>query len=502
MKLSKLLDCITVSKLFQTGYGRALAVHDTEIHGIQYDSRKIQQGDLFVAIRGNESDGHSFISNAIKNGAKVVVLEDDKIVPDSIFMHSEVVKIVVPNTRIALSQMSNMYFDYPSKKMKMIGVTGTNGKTTTTHLIKSLLELSGNKVGLIGTIEYKIGDTIMPAIHTTPESLELNMILNQMVESGCSTTVMEVSSHSLHQHRVDGIVFNAAVFTNLTQDHLDYHGTLENYFNSKKILFDTLQPNSWAVVNIDDEWGRKISKSTKANILTYGSSIDADLFSKDISLSMEGTKFSVVYKGQDIQIESKLIGRFNVSNILAAFGIGVTMEIPIEIIQKAIYAADTVCGRFEQIKSQQGWTAIIDYAHTPDALEKALKAIHDVFDSSRQCKVITIFGCGGNRDRTKRPLMAKIASQFSDISIITSDNPRNENPETIIDEIMVGMKQGTEIHREVDRKNAIELALRLARKDDVVLIAGKGHENYQIIGNNRFHFNDREVVEEFIRLHS
>ncbi len=499
MTLSKLLNGITVSKMFRALYGQKLPTQDVEIGHLQYDSRKIKIGDLFIAIRGIESDGHMFIEQAINQGAKVVVVEDDTTLPDSFFLHSGVVKIVVPNCRIALSQLSSNYFNHPAAKLKMIGVTGTNGKTTTTHLIKSMLEMNGEKTGLIGTIQYSIDDQILPATHTTPESLELNELLDRMARAECSSVVMEVSSHALHQHRVNNIRFKAGVFTNLTQDHLDYHGTMNEYFQAKMILFENLSSDSWAIVNVDDEWGVKLTKLTNAKIITYGTNTSAIVEGRNISSSITGLKFTIIYEGKETLIESELIGNFNVSNILAAYSVGIALGIPQKTIRTALCSIKSVPGRFERIVSRKGCTAVIDYAHTPDALEKALHAISNVFDKNNEGKIITVFGCGGNRDRGKRPKMGYIASSLSDITIITSDNPRNENPDLIVNEIYEGIKSGSKVYIELDRRKAIIMAIGMAQSGDVVLIAGKGHEDYQVIRGEKIFFNDRQIVEEYIR---
>lgn len=502
MVLSKILQGVTVSKMFQTLYGRMVVTHDVEVRNIQYDSRLVQPGDMFVAIRGTASDGHHYIQNAVSNGAKVVVVEDDNILPDSFFMHAGVVKIVVPDSRSALAKASSNYYGDPSEQLTMVGVTGTNGKTTTTHVLKSVLEGAGKKCGLIGTIEYKIGNMVIPATHTTPESLELNELLRRMVREDCHAAVMEVSSHALHQHRVDGIAFDAAVFTNLTQDHLDYHNTMEDYFEAKRMLFVNLAPSASAIVNIDDPWGHRMLEATHARKISYGISHIADVRAEAINLSMEGIQFSIVHNGETTIIKSSLVGRFNVSNILAGFATGIALGIPKQSIQTAINSMSPVRGRFEPILSPRGWTAIVDYAHTPDALEKALASVRDIVSTAGRGRVITVFGCGGNRDRTKRPRMAAAATTQSDITYITSDNPRTEDPERIIDEIMAGVTPGATTRREVDRKIAIMNALGEATSGDLVLIAGKGHEDYQILGDRKVHFSDREIVEEFIRQNS
>jgi UDP-N-acetylmuramoyl-L-alanyl-D-glutamate--2,6-diaminopimelate ligase len=380
----------------------------------------------------------------------------------------------------------------------MIGVTGTNGKTTTTYLIKSLLEQNGIKTGLIGTIEYHLGDSVLPASHTTPESLELNGYLFRMVNAGCTHAVMEVSSHALHQQRVGGIQFKAGIFTNLTQDHLDYHGDMDRYFLAKKILFENLPNDAWGIINIDDPWGGKLAESTRAGVLTYGMMSTASLCAKDISLSVNGTRFTLTHKEGTTEIESQLLGRFNVSNLLAAAGTGIVLGIPLPDIRNALHHTRAVSGRFEQLSSPAGWTAIIDYAHSPDALEKVLKAIRDLFGADRHGRIITVFGCGGNRDKGKRPLMGSIATSLSDITIITSDNPRHEDPDVIIGEIMKGTRPGSSVYRETDRKSAVMKALTVALSGDVVLIAGKGHEDYQITGDTKTHLSDRETVEEYL----
>ena len=498
MMLSKLLEGVTVAKMFQTMYGQMVVTHDVEVHALQYDSRKVERGDLFVALRGSAQDGHRFIAGAVERGAKVVVLEDDRALPDSYFMHAGVAKVVVPDSRIALAQLSAAFYGNPSRGLELVGVTGTNGKTTTAYLLKSILESRGSKAGLIGTIEYAIGDRVVPATHTTPESLELNGLLSQMLGEGCSAVVMEVSSHALEQRRVYGLGYRAAVFTNLTQDHLDYHGTMERYFDAKKILFEHLDPGAWAVVNLDDEWGGKMLAAARGNKLTFGIQSAADVRATKISLSMRGTAFTIAHSGEETAIETPLVGRFNVSNILAAFGTGIALGIPKPAMQKAIGTMNRVRGRFETVASPKGWTAVIDYAHTPDALEKTLAAVRDVVGTGGG-RIVTVFGCGGNRDRTKRPKMARVATGMSDITVVTSDNPRQEDPERIIDEIMTGVRPGSTTYRETDRKEAIGTALRLAAKGDVVLIAGKGHEDYQVIGDRKIHFSDREVVDAFVR---
>ncbi|RPI06541.1 MAG: UDP-N-acetylmuramoyl-L-alanyl-D-glutamate--2,6-diaminopimelate ligase [Ignavibacteriae bacterium] len=498
MKLSQLLEGVTVSKLFQTMYGQMVVTHDVEVGGVQYDSRKIQRSDCFVAIKGTSSDGQKYIQNAMNQGAKVIVLEDDTVLPDPLCMHAGVIKVVVPDSRKALAILAANYFGHPSKKMKCVGITGTNGKTTTSNLVKSIVEANGEKAGLVGTIEYKIGEQVFPATHTTPESLELNELFDAMVKNHCTSVSMEVSSHALDQSRVYGIEFDVAVFTNLTQDHLDYHGTMENYFEAKKRLFTQLKPSNCAVINHDDPWGVQLLGSFNARKISYGINSSADCQAKDIKLGIEGTTFIVRYGGQESTVTTPLIGTFNVYNVLAAYAAGLGLGLPLEQIHTGIKNLANVRGRFERIASPAGWTAIVDYAHTPDALENCLRTIHDVLPEKNRGHIITVFGAGGDRDKTKRPIMGRIAGEYSDLVIVTSDNPRTEIPETIIDDIMRGIIRHASVLREVDRRTAIERAVKSAQRGDVILVAGKGHEDYQIIGKEKKHFSDREVVESLL----
>jgi UDP-N-acetylmuramoyl-L-alanyl-D-glutamate--2,6-diaminopimelate ligase len=499
MTLSRLLEGVPVSKMFQTVFGQMVVTHEIEVTGIHYDSRRVGLGNVFVAIKGGTTDGHRYITDAVTRGAKIVVVEDDTAMPDSFFMHTGVVKVVVPDTRKALAQMAANYFDHPSRKLRLIGVTGTNGKTSTTYFIKSILEAHGEKTGLIGTIEYRIGEEVLPATHTTPESLELQRLLAHMVERGCSAVAMEVSSHALALQRVHGINFRAAIFTNLTQDHLDFHGTMEEYFRAKKMLFDGLSSDATAITNVDDPRGKAIVADTQGRVLTYGTTPAADVRASDVSVSLAGSQFTVSYQQQARAVRMPLIGRFNVQNALAAYAVGVALGIDREQIAAGLGRVTAVPGRFQHIVSPDGWIAVVDYAHTPDALANCLRTIHDIMNAGRRGHIITVFGCGGDRDKGKRPLMGRVATELSDITVITSDNPRSEDPEAIVREIQAGCLADKTVYTEVDRRKAIAFALGLARAGDVVLIAGKGHETYQIIGDKRVHFDDREEVESFIR---
>lgn len=499
MVLTELLKGVRVIKLYSGMYGKMVLTQDTSVSSVQYDSRRVGRGDMFVALRGTAIDGHRFIQASMRAGAAVVVVDDDNAIPDTMFMHEGIIKVLVPDTRSALAQIAANNYRHPGARLELVGVTGTNGKTTTTHLVKSILEGHGKRTGLIGTIEYHIGDTIVPATHTTPESLELNKMLAGMVSAGCVSAVMEVSSHALAMHRVDGLPFRAGVFTNLTQDHLDYHGTMEEYFRAKKTLFDTLGPDALAVSNADDPYGARMLDRIRAKTLTYGMGGRADFRASDIALDVRGSRFTVHAGDRRVMITSSLTGGFNVANILAAFATGTGLGIPESVIVNGIASVTAVRGRFEQINAPAGWTAVIDYAHTPDALESCLRTIGEITPRGDGRRIITLFGCGGNRDKSKRPIMGRIAASMSDEIIVTSDNPRLEDPQTIIDEVLTGVPRGTATRSTVDRRDAIRMALGAARRGDVVLIAGKGHETYQVIGTTKSHFDDREEVEAFLR---
>jgi UDP-N-acetylmuramoyl-L-alanyl-D-glutamate--2,6-diaminopimelate ligase len=489
MNLSEVLKGVSVTKMFQTMYGKMVITHDVKVSGIQYDSRNVERENMFVAIKGTGSDGHSFLSSAIANGAKVIVIENDAAIPDSLCMHQGVVKVVVGSTRKALAQISANYYGRPASSMTMIGVTGTNGKTTTTYLIKQMLESDpANKVGLIGTVEYAIGSDRLPATHTTPESLELHRLFSQMKQQQCTHVVMEVSSHALHQYRVFGIPFAAAVFTNLTQDHLDYHGTMEEYFSAKKILFNSLDSGAVAVINADTEYGTKIVDSTAAGIRSYGIRSVSDVRASHVTVGIDGCSLSIDERSMSLQ----LVGLFNVYNFLAAYTTVTALGnmVPDATLTNLVPAP----GRFEQIRSRDGWTAIVDYAHTPDALENCLQTIHDVLAGNATARIITVFGAGGDRDRTKRPMMGAVVERLSHVAIVTSDNPRTEDPRRIIEDILAGMNDSQKAIVEIDRSAAIRKGLSLARSGDAVLIAGKGHEEYQVLGTEKIHFSDKEEI--------
>ncbi len=506
MLLSDLINNLRVKKIFQTKYGKSVPFHDIQINKIECDSRNVTHGDLFVAIRGNVADGHKYIPDALANGAIAVILEDDKLYPDSYFMHNNVAKIVVEDSRQALAVIAASYYKYPSKKLQLIGITGTNGKTTTTYILKSIIENYikaqniNYKVGLIGTIANLINDRQIPTKLTTPDSIELQKLLANFYEEGAKWVVMEVSSHSLIQQRVHGIDYKIAIFTNLTPEHLDYHGDMGNYFKAKKILFDNLNNDAYAISNFDDMYGKDIVMDTKATKFFYGLNKSADVYATDIQINFENLKFKIHYGIDTIEIETPIVGKFNVYNCLAAISAALLLGIDLNLIKKSLMNLKPVNGRFESIKHPNAPVVIIDYAHTPDALEKCLGTIKEIIATNKKFgKIISVFGAGGDRDKTKRPIMGKVVSEISDYVIITSDNPRTENPEKIIADILTGISENKNVFIEVDRKKAIEKAFEIAKNNDVILIAGKGHEDYQIIGKEKIKFSDKEIVKNIIQ---
>jgi len=478
---------------------------EREISSVYYDSRKVDNGSLFVAIKGLNSDGHDFLGEAIKRGAKAVVVENgyqQSVIRDRL---SETTCISVRDSRKALALISANFYGHPSREMSVIGITGTNGKTTISYLINSILKVNGFKTGLIGTIDYRFNGEIIPSSHTTPESLDLQMFFKRVVNGGGKYCVMEVSSHSLELDRVYGTSFETVVFTNLTQDHLDFHGTLEKYFNVKARLFKEYGLKK-AVINIDDPYGRRLISDTKSEkILTYGIKEDADVKADNISLSIDGLKFIANTSIGKLKIESRLIGMHNVYNILAAISAAILEGLTRKNIIEGVLSVDVVSGRMERINEMQDFTVIVDYAHTDDALKNVLKAAREIPHN----RITVVFGCGGDRDRGKRPLMGKVAIEYSDFVIITSDNPRSEEPLKIIEEIEKGIKQWSVVSGQwsvddryikiPDRREAIEFAINNASKGDIVIIAGKGHEDYQIFKDKKIHFDDREVAREAIR---
>jgi UDP-N-acetylmuramoyl-L-alanyl-D-glutamate--2,6-diaminopimelate ligase len=482
---------------------------EQEVRDVASDSRKVKPGALFVAVRGFHSDGHQFISEAVQRGATAIVVEDGVAVnnPEAIPV------VLVQDSRKALARLAAVFYDHPSRRIKLIGITGTKGKTTTSYLVKSILEAGGHTTGLIGTIEYRVGSRKYPAPNTTPESLDLQRLLKEMVDIGAAYCVMEVSSHALALGRTSGCVFESAVFTNLQQDHLDFHRDREAYFQAKLLLFTGLAPDKTAVVNRDDAASQKIVQIKKTGLYTFGMSGQADVHPDgQIEHTINGLSFSVQTPAGVLAVKSPLVGQFNVYNILAAIGAGIALGFSSEVIVDGIQRMKAVPGRMETVDEGQPYGVIVDYAHTEESLASLLAAVRTMATG----RIITVFGCGGDRDRTKRPNMGAAAVQGSTIVIVTSDNPRSENPLEIISEIEAGMTgagrkmASLDLDQAVvsgkkpyyvipDRREAVAAAVRMARPEDVVVLAGKGHEDYQIIGEKKFHFDDREVAREEIR---
>lgn len=473
MKLSEVLKDIQYS----------LKGNDVDIKGIEYDSRKVTKGSLFVAIKGYNTDGHKYIEEAISAGAAAVLAE---------YVEGElpVPAAITNNTRKALAAASARLYGQSAKRLKIIGVTGTNGKTTTTYLIKQILDFAGFKTGLIGTNQNMIGTEVLKAERTTPESLELHKLFRDMEEEGVTHVVMEVSSHSLELYRTWGIDFEVGVFTNLTQDHLDFHQSMEQYLRAKAKLFSA---SKTSVINADDKWGREILKGASGAVLTYGIEKKCDYKAENIRLSERGVIFSLRAEGGVHDIRLGIPGRFSVYNALAAACACLALGISIEDIIKGLIIAKGVRGRAEVVALPTPYTVIIDYAHTPDGLENIIKAVRGF----ARGRVITLFGCGGDRDRTKRPKMGKIAGTLSDYCIVTSDNPRTEDPNKIIDDILEGMRGMEERYTVItNRREAIEHAMNIALPGDAVILAGKGHETYQILADKTIDFDERAIVKE------
>ncbi len=463
---------------------------NVEITGVNIDSRRIGTGQLFVAMRGTQVDGHRFITKATEQGAAAVLCEE---LPE--LLSEGVTYVKVPSTEDVVGHVATAFYGNPSEKLKLVGATGTNGKTTIATLLYNMFRKLGYKCGLLSTVCNYIEEEVVPADHTTPDPIELNRLLAQMVDAGCQYVFMECSSHAIAQKRIGGLKFSVGIFTNLTRDHLDYHKTFENYRDAKKAFFDMLPKGSYAIINADDKNGSVMVQNTKATVKTYSTRQMADYRARLIECHFEGMYLEI--DGHEVGVQ--FIGKFNVSNLLAVYGTARVLGEKPEDILIALSTLGSVSGRLEPIRSADGFTAIVDYAHTPDALENVLNAIHEVLDG--RGKVITVCGAGGNRDKGKRPLMAKEAARQSDRVIITSDNPRFEDPQEIINDMLAGLdrQQMKKVLSIVDRREAIRTACMMAQKGDVILIAGKGHEDYQEIKGVKHHFDDKEVVREFIR---
>ncbi len=490
MKLSELLEVIPGMKV----HGNV----DRPVNGLQYDSRRVQKDEIFFAWKGDKTDGQQFIPQVLDRGAAAVVVDRPWTGP-----HSGATLIEVPDVRRALAKMAAAFQGNPSEKMSVVGVTGTNGKTTTSFLLKHILEKSGRRSGLIGTVRYEIGERILPSSRTTPEGNDLQELFAQMVEAGASAVVMEVSSHALDQGRVEGTQFEVALFTNLTQDHLDYHGTMESYFDAKGLLFKSLgrggHPGT-AVVNLDDPQAEALlaKVDVKAHRLTFSveGNPKADLRADKIVCHTGGSQFDLVYRGATFPMSTSLIGMFNVENVLAAIGGALALGVSTEEIIDHLEDAPKVPGRLETFYAKNGMAVVVDYAHTEDALRKTLQTLRDLNPS----RLVVVIGCGGSRDIGKRPRMAQVAVELADLAIFTSDNPRNEPAETILEQMEAGVRGVTNFRRVEDRREAIAEALQSGGPADVVCIAGKGHETTQEVGGRFLPFDDRLIVQELLNL--
>jgi len=482
--------------LSATAVRQVIGTPDRTVENIAYDSRRVQRNGMFVALRGEKSDGHEFIGQAIEKGASVIVAEREE-------QNPRATCLVVENTRTALADFAATFYGYPERKLKLAAVTGTNGKTTTTFLIKHICENAGLRCGLIGTVRYEIGERMLPAIRTTPESLDLQELLAQIVNAGCKAAAMEVSSHALAQDRTRGLEWNVAVFTNLTQDHLDFHGTMKNYFDSKAKLFTGLgsqkkKRKPIAIVNVDDRYGEQLLDKIDKRIavVTYGMGLRADFRASNYRVESSGTSYQLDARGKSYLVRVPLIGRFNVTNSVAALAAANALGINLRDAVVSLGKSPQVPGRLELVPAKRQFQVFVDYAHTPDALGNVLKTLREL----EPRRLIAVFGCGGNRDRQKRPLMAEIVDRHADYAIITSDNPRKENPDTIVSEIEKGFRS-THYEKVVDRTQAINRAVELAQPRDIVLIAGKGHENYQEFADHTIPFDDIQVARRAIEDH-
>lgn len=494
---------MTVAQLVAALNGQVTIVEqrgalDRSVTSVTDDSRAVASGSLFVAVKGERADGHRFMAQAVQAGAAAIVAQESVELGSLPF-------VKVADSRKALGLIGSRFYGDPSARLSMIGVTGTNGKTTTTYLCKALLEGIGRHVGLIGTVAYQIGEETIPASHTTPGALELQGLLMKMVQAKLDSVVMEVSSHALAMDRTAGCEYDAAVFTNLTQDHLDYHRTMEEYFQAKLRLFTGLgrgkKAGQRAIVNMDDPRGAQIRAACRVPVWSYAMKGQADLKAEKVRLSMNGSTFTAATPSGTFTVESRLVGEHNVYNLLGAIGVALHAGATCDQVHEAVARVTNVPGRFERVSAGQDFTVVVDYAHTEDALVRLLTAAQTL----KTHRIITLFGCGGDRDRGKRPKMGRVAVEYSDVVVLTSDNPRTEDPMAILREVEVGVREAlqgrshVEYHLVPDRREAIGTAVRLARSGDIVLIAGKGHEDYQIVGTKKVHFDDREVAREAIQ---
>jgi UDP-N-acetylmuramoyl-L-alanyl-D-glutamate--2,6-diaminopimelate ligase len=475
MKLFELLEGVEYSTLLDTG---------EEVGKVTSNSREVQKGDVFVCIKGTAADGHKYAPAAKEAGAAFIIAEEDTGLPN---------QIIIKDTRSAYAIMCANYFGNPAKKLKLIGITGTNGKTTVAFLIKHIMETCGHKLGLIGTIKNMVGEEEIEAKLTTPDAFSLQQLFSKMLAAGCDYCVMEVSSHALEQERVKDLHFKTAVFTNLTQDHLDFHGTMENYFAAKQKLFDMCDT---AVINGDDEWGERLIQNASSAVLSYGLNGSREFLAKNISFQPSRAEFSLQHGAEAIPAVIPIPGKFSLYNALAAIGAAVTSGISAQEAAQALATAKGVKGRAEVFDTRRSFSVIIDYAHTPDGLVNIISAMREVSKG----RIVTLFGCGGDRDPKKRPLMGAAAAELSDYLVVTSDNPRTENAADIIKDILPGVESFKTPYTVIEnRREAIEYAVKNAKKDDVIILAGKGHETYQILNTGTIHFDEREVLAEVLQ---
>jgi UDP-N-acetylmuramyl-tripeptide synthetase len=495
MRLSELIDGI-YNKPYPTSY------RDFEVLTVSCDSREEQKDGLFVALPGFKFNGRDFIKDAMAKGAKIIVKQGitpchpdpERSEGEGSLTNSNVCVLDVDDSKYFLHCIGQRFYGVPCDKIKTVGVTGTNGKTTVTYLIEAIIHAASRRCGVIGTVNYRIGTKIIPSKNTTPGFLDNQRYLAQLAGLGIDYCVMEASSHALDQGRLEGIHFSVGIFTNLTQDHLDYHKDMESYFKAKSLLFENLSSEAASVINVDDDYGKRLCLLTKSKIVTYAIDTPADVRAQNITYHLSGSQFEIVFPLGKIRIQTPFIGKYNIYNILAAFAWGISQDLNPEIVRRGIENLDHVPGRLEAVENNNGFFIFIDYAHTEDGLFNVLKSLRAVTST----KIILVFGCGGDRDRTKRPKMARMACTLADYTIVTTDNPRSEDPQAIINEVVVGFtKRNYETC--VDREEAVGRALKMAQKDQIVLIAGKGHEDYQVFKDRTIAFNEREIIKECLQ---
>ena len=479
MILKELLKGVTYSALSGSG--------EVEVAGLTYDSRTASKGNCFFAVAGTAVDGHNFIAKAIEGGAVAVVCQH---IPTEV-ADADCTFVVVEDTNVAMGVIASNFYGNPSYELKVVGVTGTNGKTTIATLLYDLVQSIGHKAGLISTVVYKVGAKEIVSTHTTPDAIRLNAMMREMVDEGCEYCFMECSSHAIVQHRIGGLRFVGGLFTNITHEHLDYHKTFAEYIRAKKSFFDALPKSAFALVNCDDRNGEVMLQNTKASRYTLSLQKMADFRAKVVEMMAEGMELRIDNK----EVWVQFLGRFNAYNLLTVYGTAVLLGFDKEVVLEHLSILRPVSGRFETVIAKDGTTAVVDFAHTPDALENIIKTIDELRQSGQ--RLIIVCGCGGDRDKSKRPVMGGMAAKMADIAIFTSDNPRTENPEQILREIEAGVESGDKYLKIIDRHEAIKTAVMLAEPRDIILLAGKGHEDYQIIGTEKHHFNDKEVVKEW-----